>query len=107
MRALSLASVVAASFGAFIAYLTYGLLCAGSDNGSCGADSTAMKAQLVIGLLGLIPVGAMVYFSFKGSRLGAVVSLVVGLLIWAGWAVLNDAAVHGWDSDMVLVQFLS
>jgi hypothetical protein len=109
MRAFfSLLSLIAATFGAFIAYVTYGLLCHGESYGSTmcpdGNPTTTMSAQLVVGLLGLIPPALMVYFIFfRESKRGMWISFLVGLVVWAGWAVLNDASVHGWDSDMVLV----
>lgn len=37
------------------------------------------------------------------SGRAALAALVVGLILWAGWAILADAAVHGWDSDMQFV----
>jgi hypothetical protein len=99
--------MAAAAFGAFIAYITYVLLCKGESYGSTmcpdGSPTITMSAQLGVGSIGLIPPALMVYFSFvRLSKRGVWISFVLGLILWTGWAVLNDASVHGWDSDMTL-----
>jgi hypothetical protein len=107
MRALALLAVAAAAFGALIAFVTYEVLCFGESGGSnmCpdGKPTTTMSAQLVVGLVGLVPALVMVYFAFRDAKRAAVAALLVGLALWAGWAVLNDAAVHEWGSDMRLI----
>jgi hypothetical protein len=106
VRFLSVVAVLAALFGAFIAWVTYALLCASSDNG-CGTAEGIMKTQLIVGVIGLIPAAAMVYYSFSGSSRRAVIAFVTGLIVWAVWAVLNDAAVHGWGHNMVLLRLFN
>jgi hypothetical protein len=103
LRILSVTLALGAIFGVCIAWVTYALLCAGNDTG-CGDAKWIMTTQLIVGLAGLGASAAMVYFSFKGSNRRAVVALVIGVIIWATWAVLNDAAVHGWGRDMVLLR---
>ena len=107
MRALSVLALLAAAFGAFIAYLTYWILCFSESGGSTmcpeGEPTTTMSAQLVVGLAGVIPALAMALFAFRGAQRLAVAALVLGLVWWAGWAFLNDAAVHEWGSDMRFV----
>jgi hypothetical protein len=103
LRILSVILAFGAIFGAFIAWVTYALLCASSDTG-CGDARGIMTTQLIVGVVGLGAPAAMVYFSFKGSNRRAVVALIIGLIIWATWVVLNDAAVHGWGRDMVLLR---
>jgi hypothetical protein len=65
-----------------------------------GEATTTMTAQLVVGLARMAPQLAMVGFAFHDRRQAVVAALVVGLILWVGWALLNNAAVHGWDSDM-------
>jgi hypothetical protein len=60
-----------------------------------------MQAQLVLGLAGVIPAAAMAFFAFRRHPTAARVALVTGLVMWAVWALLNDASVHGWEDDMV------
>jgi hypothetical protein len=107
MRVLSLAALAAAAFGAFIAFVTYGVMCFSESGGSTmcpdGEPTTTMAAQLVVGLAGVVPAAAMVYFAFRGERRASVLALTVGLAVWAGWAFLNDAAVHQWGPGMRLL----
>ena len=50
-----------------------------------------------------MPPLAMAIFAFSGKKRLAVVALIVGLVLWTGWAFLNDASVHEWGSDMQLI----
>jgi Na+/proline symporter len=107
MRTLSLVALFAAAFGALIAITTYEIFCFGESGGSTmcpdGKPSTTMTAQLVVGLAGLVPAAVMAYFAFRDARRLAVAALLVGLVLWAGWVLLNDAAVHEWGSDMRVI----
>jgi hypothetical protein len=107
MRALSVAALVAAAFGGLVAYLTYWVMCFSESGGSTmcpvGEPTTTMSAQLVVGLAGMLPALAMAVFAFRGARRLALAALAVGLVWWVGWAILNDAAVHEWGSDMRLI----
>jgi hypothetical protein len=107
MRILSIAGVVASAFGALIAYVTYEVMCFGESGGSTmcpdGDPTGTMSAQLIVGLLGIVPAAAMAFFAFRGQKRPAVVALIVGVVVWTGWALLNDAAVHDWGSEMRLI----
>jgi hypothetical protein len=100
MRAASLLATAAAGFGAFIALITYRILCFDESGGSTmcpdGHPTTTMKAQLIVGFVGIVPAVVMAFFAFRGAKRLAIAALVVGLVLWAGWGLLNDAAVHGW-----------
>lgn len=99
LRAASVILALAALGGAFVAWVTYGIETASARNPPTGP----LTWQLIVAMIGLAPAGFMVYFSFTGASRKVMASLVIGLAIWAAWGVLNDAAVHGWDSDMVLM----
>lgn len=107
MRALSIAALVAAAFGTFIAFVTYAVLCNGESGGSTacpnGEATETMIAQLIVGLLGLLPPAVMAYFAHQDRRTPALIALILGVVLWIGWGVLNDAAVHGWGSGMRFV----
>ena len=105
MRTLSVFALVATGFGALIAYATYWAGCLSESGGSTmcpmNEPTNTMQAQLVLGLVGVIPALLMVFWAFRGRRAPAMVALVIGLVMWAVWGVLNDASVHGWGDDMV------
>jgi hypothetical protein len=107
MRAVSVLAIPAAAFGAFIALITYAILCHGESGGSTmcpdGEPTTTMTAHLVVGFVGTLPPLVMACLAFRDADRPARAALTVGLLLWIGWAFLNDAAVHGWGSDMRLV----
>jgi Na+/proline symporter len=107
MRALSVLALLAAAFGALIAYVTYWAMCFSESGGSTmcpeGEPTSTMSAQLIVGLVGVAPAILLVFFAFRGAKRPAVATLVLGLVLWAAWAVLNDAAVHEWGADMRLV----
>jgi hypothetical protein len=107
MRVVSIIALVAAGFGAFIAFVTFTVLCFSESGGSTmcpdGSPTATMTAQLVVGLAGLIPPGLMTLFAFKDATRPALRALAAGLLLWGVWAFLNDAAVHGWGPGMRLL----
>jgi hypothetical protein len=107
VRVFSLITLAAAVFGSYVAYLTYALLCFGELGGSTmcpnANPSTTMTLQLVVGLVGVVPAAYFVFCVFRNRRRQAAALLIGGLLMWAGWAVLNDAAVHGWGDSMRLI----
>ena len=107
MRAASVFAFSAAAFGAFVAVTTHWVMCNGEIGGSTmcpqGKPTSTMTAQLVVVLIGLAPPLVMIVAAFANKRRAALAAVVVGLILWAGWAILADAAVHGWDSDMQFV----
>lgn len=107
MRALSIIALAAAGFGAFIAVVTFGVMCFSESGGSTmcpdGNPTATMTAQLVVGLAGLIPPALMTFFAFRAAPRLALRALVAGLVLWGAWAFLNDAAVHGWGPGMRLL----
>jgi hypothetical protein len=107
VRALSIVAILGAAFGAFVASVTYWAMCESESGGSTmcpmGEPTLTMDAQRYGGYAGLLPAVAMVYLAFIGRRTAAKFALLIGILWWIGWAVLNDASIHGWDTDMTLL----
>jgi drug/metabolite transporter (DMT)-like permease len=87
----SLAAFLAALFAVFIAALTKSLIC------ETVCHKSLTTAQLVVAVAGLLPVGGLFLAAVLGKRRLALVTLLVGVLTYVAWGVLNDAAVHGWD----------
>ena len=93
------AVLVAGAFVAIlIAFITLGFTC---DEGGGDCSRTLAYVQLLVPLLGILPL-ARLWTSISEARYrDALLWLVVSVLTYGAWAVLNDAAVHGWD-DLVL-----
>ena len=96
---------LAAAFGGVVAWATYGIGCYGESYGSSlcpdGDATTTMTLQLVVALVGVAVAAAMLAFVWRGRTRLARGALAAAIAIFALWAVLNDASVHGWDRDMV------
>ncbi len=56
-----------------------------------------MNAQLVLAFIGAVPVALLLYAAIRGRRRLALSALIAAAIIYLGWGVLNDAAVHGWQ----------
>lgn len=86
--------LIAATLGAFVAYLTWGLL----STGDSGDHTTPLlDAQLIVGVAGLIPVAFLGYAIMKKLRRATIALLIVSVATYLAWGLLNDAAVHGWN----------
>lgn len=91
--AVGVAAVFAACFAAIIACATNAIL---STEESYAHETTLLIAQLIVAAVGLLPAGLFARALIRRNDSEAVVWLVVGVLVYLGWGVLNDAAVHGW-----------
>jgi hypothetical protein len=76
------------------------LACENQGTPACERKELA-RAQLYVALAGLVPALLLAVDTWRGSR-RAFVWLALGLVVYAVWGLLADAAVHGWD-DLVLV----
>jgi hypothetical protein len=83
-------AVLATGPAIFAAWLTRVNICGGACHNSL------FDVQLVLAVVGLLPAGTLIYATWTGRRRLAVLSLVTGLVVYALWGLLNDAAVHGW-----------
>lgn len=96
-QAISVVLLLAAVAGTFVAWLGYGLLC----DENCQGRSWELTTQLFVAIGGLVAVVSMTWFSFKRRWTAALWALVASLVLFAAWAVLLDAATHGWGSGPV------
>jgi len=98
IRVVTTLAAVAGSVAALFAVISYQVLCQDGTHGSClearGA-SDQLVAQLLVAIAGLVAVGCSVYLAGKHRRQAAVLALVLGLVLYAAWAVLLDLATHG------------
>jgi hypothetical protein len=74
----------------------------GPGTEACGRRGLA-QAQLWVAVGGLIPAGLTVWAAFDPTRSRVPGFALASLIVYLTWAVLNDAAVHGWGADMRLV----
>jgi hypothetical protein len=67
----------------------------------CGHQNL-VTLQFGVAIGGLVPAGLMLFFAFEGQYQRAMVSLGSALVVYSAWALLNDAAVHGWNGLVFL-----
>jgi hypothetical protein len=87
---------------AFLAGATWNwLACENEGTEACGRADLAF-AQYVLTIVGFVPALTLVVAAVLGKSRLAVAALAVGLPLYAVWAVLLDAAIHGWDDLKLL-----
>jgi hypothetical protein len=97
----ALALLGGAVFAFFVAGLVDWLACENEGTPACGRQDLA-SAQFTLAKIGLVPALVLVVAAALGKkRLGAL-ALAVGVPLYLAWALLMDAAIHGWD-DLKLV----
>jgi hypothetical protein len=104
-RVASVVVALALLGGALFAVLVGGvanwLACENEGTPACARQDLA-SAQYKLALIGLIPSSVLVLAALLGKRRLAIAAVVVGVPLYVVWALLLDAAVHGWD-DLKLV----
>jgi hypothetical protein len=101
--ALLLILVVPGSLFALIAgWLVDGLACDTEGSEACDRQDLA-NAQLWVALAGVALVTWIGITAWRRQYHLTRPLLLCALVLYLGWAVLNDAAVHGWGADMPLV----
>jgi hypothetical protein len=97
----SLVLLGGAAFAFLVAGVVNWLACENEGTEACGRQDLAF-AQFVLAIIGLVPALALVVAAALAKRRLAALALAVGVPLYLAWAVLMDAAVHGWD-DLKLV----
>jgi hypothetical protein len=91
--------------GAVFAFLVAGavnwLACENQGTPACDRQDLAF-GQFILAMIGLVPALLLVVAVAVRKRWVATVALAVGVPLYLAWALLLDAAVHGWD-DLTLV----
>lgn len=96
----ALVALCGASFAVLLANAVNWLACESQGSEACERQDIA-STQLVVAIAGLVPAIILVVAVARGNRRLTALALVVGVLLYLGWAILLDAAVHGWD-DLTL-----
>jgi hypothetical protein len=68
---------------------------------ACGRQDLA-STQFTLATIGLVPALVLVIAAALGKKRIAALALAVGVPLYLAWALLMDAAIHGWD-DLKLV----
>lgn len=90
--ALTSMAVPGAAIACFVAWLTRVAVC---EDGCPAHIRPIFELQLVVALAGLVPVLVLVSATAFWRPRTAAAALVIGLAIYAGWALLNNFAAHG------------
>ena len=97
----ALALLGGAVFAVFVGGVTNWLACENEGTPACERQDLAFT-QYVLAIVGLVPALALVVAAALRKRRLAMLALAVGVPLYLVWAVLLDAATHGWD-DLTLL----
>ena len=97
----AIAAVGGACFAVLVATAVDWLACENEGTPACARQDLA-SLQQTVAVVGLVPAVVLVVAAVLGKRRLALLALAVGVPLYLCWAVLLDAAVHGWD-DLKLV----
>jgi hypothetical protein len=104
-RVVSLLVALALLGGAVFAFLVAGvvdwLACENEGTPACSRQDLAF-GQFILAVIGLLPALVLVVAAALRKKRLAALALAVGVPLYLAWAVLLDAAVHGWD-DLKLI----
>ena len=96
----SLALLAGAVFAVLPAWTWKWLACENAGTEACGRKDLA-DVQFTVACIGVLPALLLVVDTLRGSR-RALLWLGIGVGVYAAWAVLLDAAIHGWDDLKLL-----
>ena len=105
VRVLYLLVALALLGGAVFAFLAAGvvnwLACENQGTPACARQDLAF-GQFILAVIGLVPALVLLMAAALRKKRLAALALAAGVPLYLAWAVLLDAAVHGWD-DLKLV----
>jgi hypothetical protein len=96
----SVVLLAAACFSVLPAWAAKWLACQNEGTPACERQQLA-DTQFVVACVGVAPAILLVWDTVRRSR-RAFVWLGIGIAIYVTWALLLDAAVHGWDDLKLL-----
>jgi hypothetical protein len=98
---VALALLGGAGFAVLVGAVTNWLACENEGTPACARQDLA-SAQLTLAIIGLIPSFVLVLAALLGKRRLAIAAVVLGVPLYLAWALVLDAAVHGWDDLKLL-----
>jgi hypothetical protein len=97
----ALALLGGAGFAVLVGGAANWLACENQGTPACARQDLA-SAQFALAIVGLIPSCLFVLAVLLRKHRLAIAALVLGIPLYVTWALLLDAAVHGWD-DLKLI----
>ncbi len=97
----ALALLGGAGFAVLVGWTVQWLACENEGTEACARTDLAL-ATYVLAIVGLVPAVVLLLAALFSKRRLAIGALAFGVLLYLSWALLLDAAVHGWD-DLILV----
>jgi hypothetical protein len=103
-RVLAGVLCIAAGAATLVGAFSWLLLCEDGTFDRCqsGKPSLELVLQLVLASAGVASTVAALLLVRRGSRSSARALLAVAVLLLAAWALVLDAATHGWDDLRLL-----
>jgi hypothetical protein len=98
---VALALLGGAVFTLLVAGAVNWLACENEGTPACARQGLAF-GQYLLAMIGLVPALALVVAAAIRKKWVATLALAIGVPLYLAWAVLLDAAVHGWD-DLKLI----
>jgi hypothetical protein len=98
---LAVALLGGAGFAVLVGAVTNWLACENQGTPACARQDLA-STQFVLAIVGLIPAFVLALAVLFGKRRLVTAAVVLGIPLYLTWALLLDAAVHGWD-DLTLL----
>jgi hypothetical protein len=98
---VALALLGGAAFATLVGWAANWLACQNGGTPACARQELA-SAQFTLAMVGLVPALVLVLAALLGKRRLAIAAVVVGVPLYLVWALLLDAAVHGWDDLKLL-----
>jgi hypothetical protein len=98
---VALALVGGAVFAALVGGAVSWLACENQGTPACARQDLA-SAQFTLAIVGLVPAIVLLLAALLNRRRLALAAVVVGVPLYLLWALLLDAAVHGWDDLKLL-----
>jgi hypothetical protein len=98
---IALALLSSAVFALLVAGAVNWLACENEGTPACARQNLAF-GQYILAMIGLAPALVLVVAAAVQKKCVAALALAVGLPLYLVWALLLDAAVHGWDDLRLL-----
>jgi hypothetical protein len=98
---VALALLGSAVFALLVAGAVNWLACENEGTPACARQDLAF-GQYILAMVGLVPALVLLVAAAVQKRWVAALAVAIGVPLYLTWAVLLDAAVHGWDDLKLL-----